>query len=168
MERYINREKLSGINKLLITILVVFGILLLPLIIILISGIEDGEPHTFVTVLVLLLIMLAEAGSFAYFASQSNRAKRYGPIFEEDHDGIISFERISQMTGCSIPRVKKDIAFLINKGVILNARVENENVILGTSNDYSDVTCPTCGAVNSVRLGSSAKCKHCGSYLRRA
>ena len=85
----------------------------------------------------------------------------------EDHDGIITFERINEMTGYGLEKVKKDVTWLLKSGYLINAVTDDEKVILWSESEYLDITCPTCGAVNSVRVGSSNKCKHCGSYLRR-
>ena len=167
MERYFNRKRINGANRGLVACYILAGIILLPLIVILIAGLQDGESHMIVTVVILLLILSAEVTALALITHRINRAKRYAPIFEEDHDGIITFERINEMTGYGLERVKKDISWLLQSGYLINAVTDNEKVILWSENEYLDITCPTCGAVNQVRFGSSNKCKHCGSYLRR-
>ena len=167
MDRYFNRKRIDGANRGLVACYVLAGIILLPLIVILIAGLQDGESHMIVTVVILLLILSAEVTALALITHRINRAKRYAPIFEEDHDGIITFERINEMTGYGLEKVKKDVTWLLKSGYLINAVTDDEKVILWSESEYLDITCPTCGAVNSVRVGSSNKCKHCGSYLRR-
>ena len=167
MERYIDRKKIKGADRLRIACYVLAGIMLLPMIVILIAGIEDGETHMVVVASLLITILTTEAVLIALLTVKTGRAKRYAPIFEEDHDGIITFERINEMTGYGLEQVKKDIKWLLDRGFLKNAVYDDEKVILWNEVDYIDITCPTCGAVNQVRLGSSDKCSHCGSYLRR-
>ncbi|MCR5201065.1 MAG: hypothetical protein K6C38_08125 [Saccharofermentans sp.] len=167
MDRYFNREKLKGSNKFLVMCYVLFGVILLPLIIILIAGIQEGETHMIVTASVLLTILAAEMIFFSWAVKKSNRAKRYAPIFEEDHDGILTYKRINEMTGYGIERIKKDVNWLLQAGYLQNAVADEEKVILLRENEFINITCPTCGASNEIRIGSSNKCKHCGSYLRR-
>ncbi|MBR5387253.1 MAG: hypothetical protein IK142_06720 [Clostridiales bacterium] len=167
MDRYFNREKLKGSNKYLVMCYVLFGVILLPLIIILIAGIQEGETHMIVTVSILLTIMTAELVFFILVIKKSNRAKRYAPIFEEDHDGILTYKRIDEMTGYGVERIKKDVNWLLQAGYLQNAVADEEKVILLRENEFINITCPTCGASNEIRIGSSNKCKHCGSYLRR-
>lgn len=167
MDRYFNREKLKGSNKFLVMCYVLFGVILLPLIIILIAGIQEGETHMIVTASVLLTILAAEMIFFSWAVKKSNRAKRYAPIFEEDHDGILTYKRINEMTGYGVERIKKDVNWLLQAGYLQNAVADEEKVILLRENEFINITCPTCGASNEIRIGSSNKCKHCGSYLRR-
>lgn len=167
MDRYFNREKLKGSNKYLVMCYVLFGVILLPLIIILIAGIQEGETHMIVTVSILLTILTAEMVFFILVIKKSNRAKRYAPIFEEDHDGILTYKRIDEMTGYGVERIKKDVNWLLQAGYLQNAVADEEKVILLRENEFINITCPTCGALNEIRIGSSNKCKHCGSYLRR-
>ncbi len=167
MDRYFNREKLKGSNKFLVMCYVLFGVILLPLIIILIAGIQEGETHMIVTASILLTILTAELVFFILVIKKSNRAKRYAPIFEEDHDGILTYKRIDEMTGYGVERIKKDVNWLLQAGYLQNAVADEEKVILLRENEFINITCPTCGASNEIRIGSSNKCKHCGSYLRR-
>lgn len=167
MDRYFNREKLKGSNKFLVMCYVLFGVILLPLIIILIAGIQEGETHMIVTASILLTILTAEMVFFILVIKKSNRAKRYAPIFEEDHDGILTYKRIDEMTGYGVERIKKDVNWLLQAGYLQNAVADEEKVILLRENEFINITCPTCGASNEIRIGSSNKCKHCGSYLRR-
>ena len=167
MDRYFNREKLKGSNKFLVMCYVLFGVILLPLIIILIAGIQEGETHMIVTASILLTILTAELVFFILVIKKSNRAKRYAPIFEEDHDGILTYKRIDEMTGYGVERIKKDVNWLLQAGYLQNAVADEEKVILLRENEFINLTCPTCGASNEIRIGSSNKCKHCGSYLRR-
>ncbi|MBR6960362.1 MAG: hypothetical protein IKH76_07780, partial [Clostridiales bacterium] len=88
-------------------------------------------------------------------------------IFEEDHDGILTYKRIDEMTGYGVERIKKDVNWLLQAGYLQNAVADEEKVILLRENEFINITCPTCGASNEIRIGSSNKCKHCGSYLRR-
>ena len=66
-----------------------------------------------------------------------------------------------------VERIKKDVNWLLQAGYLQNAVADEEKVILLRENEFINLTCPTCGASNEIRIGSSNKCKHCGSYLRR-
>ena len=167
MDRYFNRKRIDGANRGLVACYVLAGIILLPLIVILIAGLQDGESHMIVTVVILLLILSAEVTALALITHRINRAKRYAPIFEEDHDGVITFARLSELTGIPEDRIRKDMTGP-QKHRFSNVRIEGDKIILGTEDELEDIICPTCGATNRVRAGSSDKCNNCGSYLRRA
>jgi len=167
MDRYFNRKRLLSIKKLMIGSYILAGVVSIPLIVLFIAGIQDGDTGMSVISAVLLIIFVAEMAFLIISSKKTLRAQRYGQIFEEDHDGVITFERINEMTGYGIAHVKKDIDWLLKAGYLINAVVDDEKVILWNETDFLDIICPTCGAVNQVRFGSSNKCKHCGSYLRR-
>lgn len=167
MARYIDRDDINGYNKVKMGFYIVLGVIMLVMLLLLIISIEEGDTHFIVTSAVLLGILFVECMSFAYLSRIFSRASRYASILEEDHDGVITFQRLSEMTGYKVSRVKKDMNRLLRTGRLQNAVVDDEKLILWSETEYLDITCPTCGAVNQVRIGSSNKCKHCGSYLRR-
>ena len=167
MDRYFDRRRLNSIKKVMIGCYIMFGVILLPLIVILISGIQEGEMGEIVIVTILLLILLTEFIALIILGKRARRGLRYASIFEEDHDGVITFKRIQEMTGYGMARIRKDIEWLIRAQHLTNAVVDGDKIVMLSETEFIDITCPTCGAVNQVRFGSSNKCKHCGSYLRR-
>ena len=167
MDKYINRKRLNSFTKLTYGVYTILGFLLIMIIIIMIIGIDEGEPHMIVVSVILSIIIIAELIAYILISRKFGRARRYAPIFEEDHDGRITFKRINEMTGYGLGKIEKDIDWMIKTGVLKNVFVDGDTVILWNETDFLDITCPTCGAQNTVRFGSSNKCKHCGSYLRR-
>ena len=71
------------------------------------------------------------------------------------------------MTGIPEDRIRKDFARYSHSS-FKNVTVDGDKIIIGTEEDFEEIICPTCGAKNTVRAGSSDKCNNCGSYLRRA
>ena len=110
--------------------------------------------------------MGTEIGFFIVFKKQLERINRYGLILEEDHDGVITFARLHEMTGIPENVIRKDFV-KASKTSFKNIIVDGDNIFIGKEDDYEDIVCPTCGATNTVRVGSSDKCNNCGSYLRR-
>ena len=78
-----------------------------------------------------------------------------------------SEEELSEMLGIPEDKIRKDMTGP-QKHRFSNVRIEGDKIILGTEDELEDIICPTCGATNRVRAGSSDKCNNCGSYLRRA
>lgn len=167
MDRYFNRKKAKLMRSISVMGYVLYGIIVIPLIIIIIAGLQDGDTAAVVTTSIIGTILTAEVIILGKFSKDDMvRVGRYIPIIEEDHDGIITYNRLSEMTGYSLEKVKKDVARLVRGGYVSNVVYDDEKLTLLT-NQSINVICPTCGASNTVMFGSSNKCKHCGSYLRR-
>ena len=142
-------------------------VIFLPLLVIMISGIQDGDSGMSVTAAVLMAVLAAETFLMILLRKRAARGGRYAAIFEEDHDGIITYERIDEMTGYGVERIKKDIEWLIKVNYIHNVIVEDDKIRLKTEDGIKEVVCPVCGGVNRIRFDSSDHCNFCGSYLRR-
>ena len=139
----------------------------LPLLVILICGIQDGDTGMSMTAAVLMAVLAAETFLMVLLRKRVTRGKRYATIFEEDHDGIITYERIDEMTGYGVERIKKDIKWLVKVKYIFNVIIEDDKIRLKTQDGIIEVICPACGGVNRIRFDSSDHCNFCGSYLRR-
>ncbi len=167
MTRYFDFKRVKNMKTLRIVSWTIYIVMMFPMVVLIVASLMSEEVQMFVTSLILVIIMTVEISALMVFGKKQTRAARYGPIFEEDHDGVITYARINEMTGYGLEQTKKDVEWLMNARYLLNAVADDEKVILLSENDFLQVICPTCGAVNSVRAGSSNQCKHCGSYLRR-
>ena len=98
------------------------------------------------------------------------RAEKYNRIFEEDTDGMVSYEVFSRLTGFSGKRVRDDIRILTGKNFLRNVTYgwEGAMVIMRpeTAGDFISVECPNCGAPVPMRTNGGARCQHCGTYMR--
>ena len=139
--------------------------LMIPMAVIVVAACVEGEIWRVVFCIILMIMLGAEAGFCIYSKKQLERINRYGLIFEEDHDGIITIARLHEMTGIPEKVIRKDLARYAKTNA--NVTVDGDTVILGKDEDFEEIVCPTCGAKNTVRTGSSDKCNNCGSYLRR-
>ena len=167
MESCFDRNRLKKINYVIIGCYIMIVAVFLPLPVILICGMEDGDTVMIVMAVVLMVILAVETFMIIMLKKRAARGRRYATIFEEDHDGIITYERINEMTGYGVERIKKDIRWLISGSFIHNIIVEDDKIRLKTEDGIMEVICPTCGGVNRIRSDSSDNCEFCGSYLRR-
>ncbi len=107
---------------------------------------------------------------FAMLKKTIYRAEKYNRIFEEDYDGLVSYETFSRLTGYSELKVKNDISILTRKGIFRNVTFgwQGAMVIMmpETQGDFITVDCPHCGSAISMRVNGGARCEHCGTYLR--
>lgn len=158
-----NRQNNSALTGLIIALCICLGFV----VIITVISITEGDSHFVKVCTVIGLIVIAEIIFFVIIRKMLERVSKYRMIFEEDHDGVITFARLSELTGIPEARIRKDIT-KTQKHRFSNIRVEGDTLILGSEDELEDVICPTCGATNRVRIGSSDKCNNCGSYLRRA
>jgi len=167
MSRFYDAKKNKDRNSTLTGLMITSGVILAILVIIGVIGVSEGEPHRVVVAIIVGLIALAELISMIWIRKMLERVTRYEMIFEEDHDGVITFARLHEMTGIPEDRIRKDMTGP-QKHRFSNMRIEGDKIIIGTEEDFEEIICPTCGAKNTVRAGSSDKCNNCGSYLRRA
>ena len=167
MSRFYDAKKNKDRNSTLTGLMITSGVILAILVILGAVGVSEGEPHMVVVAVIVGLIALAELISMIWIRKMLERVTRYEMIFEEDHDGVITFARLSELTGIPEDRIRKDMTGP-QKHRFSNVRIEGDKIILGTEDELEDIICPTCGATNRVRAGSSDKCNNCGSYLRRA
>ena len=167
MSRFYDAKKNKDRNSTLTGLMITSGVILAILVIIGVIGVSEGEPHMVVVAVIVGLIALAELISMIWIRKMLERVTRYEMIFEEDHDGVITFARLHEMTGIPEDRIRKDFARYSHSS-FKNVTVDGDKIIIGTEEDFEEIICPTCGAKNTVRAGSSDKCNNCGSYLRRA
>ena len=98
-----------------------------------------------------------------------SRARIYNSIFEEDHDGIISYESIATMTGLPMPKVIKELMWFTRRDFIRNVTLGRNAVrvnVLSNEHDFLTVSCPTCGAHVNIRRNGGGRCNHCGTFMR--
>ena len=141
-------------------------------------GLVDGDTGMLTTGIIFSTIFLGYFIAFPVLYSKFKVVPLYGKIVEEDHDGVIKISRISEMTGRSEEKVRSEIQKYIRSGLLMHMRYDaaQDAVLVGNAEDalesatpnFHQVICPTCGAENNVPDKGSAKCRHCGSYLRRA
>ena len=167
MEGCFNRKRLKTMSLLIIGCYVMVVIIFLTMLVILITGVQEGDTTMTVTAGVLMAILAAETFMIIMLKKRVTRGNQYATIFEEDHDGIITYKRISEMTGYDDDRIKKDIKWLLRANYIYNVIVEDDKIRLKTEDGIMEVVCPVCGGVNRIRVDSSDNCDYCGSYLRR-
>lgn len=167
MEGCFDRNKLKMIDCGIIGSYIMIAVIFLPMLVILITSIQESDIKMSVTAIVLMAVLAAETFMIIMLRNRATRVRRYATIFDEDHDGIITFKRISEMTGYSDERIKRDIKWLFRGDFIHNVIVEEDRIRLKTEDGINEVICPNCGGVNMIRSDSSDYCEYCGSYLRR-
>jgi hypothetical protein len=136
MSRFYDAKKNKDRNSTLTGLMITSGVILAILVILGAVGVAEGEPHMVVVSVIVGLIALAELISMIWIRKMLERVTRYEMIFEEDHDGIITFERINEMTGYGLEQVKKDIKWLLDRGFLKNAVYDGEKVILWMPSSY--------------------------------
>ena len=167
MDGCFDRKRLKMTDRFIIGCYVMVVAVFLPLLVILITGMQDGDTVMSVTAVVLMIILAAETFMIIMLRKRAARGRQYATIFEEDHDGIITYKRISEMTGYDDEKIKKDIEWLIKVNFIHDVIIEDDKIRLKTEDGIIEIVCPVCGGVNRIRSDSSDKCDYCGSYLRR-
>jgi hypothetical protein len=98
------------------------------------------------------------------------RAAKYNRIFEEDYDGMVSYETFSKLTGFSGSMVRNDIRIMTENGIFRNITYGFAGAMVimkpSTETDFVTVYCPNCGAAVNMRKTGGARCDHCGTYIR--
>ncbi|MBO4459906.1 MAG: hypothetical protein J5778_04530 [Clostridiales bacterium] len=98
-----------------------------------------------------------------------SRARIYNSLFEEDHDGILTYESIASMTGQPVKKVVNDLMFYSNSNILINLTMGRTAVrvdLLSPNNEFLTVVCPHCGAHVNIRKGGGGRCDHCGTFMR--
>lgn len=134
--------------------------------------------------LAVYIVFIVIPGALALWAANNLRltgkANRLNNIFEGDQDGYIPFESLGRMMNTSPDAAKRLFERLVHKGFIIGCTMECDPVlrivlsekVMQTAantvpqNSYSVVSCPGCGASQSVRSGETVKCSYCGKFLR--
>ena len=136
---------------------------------------EPGKGDVYFVAGVMSLLLFGGCASALTFIPLSlmrrmYRADKYNSIFEEDTDGMVSYEVFSRLTGYSGKRVRDDIRILTKRNILRNITYgwEGAMVIMRseTEGDFISVDCPNCGASVPMRVNGGARCQHCGTYMR--
>ena len=103
------------------------------------------------------------------FLQNLSRCGLYNSIFEEDHDGIITYSDMASMTGFTEAKVVKDLMSFVKRNYMVNitlgrtaARVD----LLSDDKEFQVVACPSCGAHVNIRKNGGGRCVHCGTFMR--
>ena len=100
---------------------------------------------------------------------RSTRARIYNSLMEEDHDGILTYDSISSMTGIPVPVVIRDIMWFVNHKYLINVTLGRTAVradIMSQETEFITVVCPHCGSHVNIRKQGGGRCDHCGTYMR--
>lgn len=98
-----------------------------------------------------------------------SRARIYNSLFEEDHDGILTYESIASMTGQTVPKVIKDLNSYSRSNILINLTMGRNAVrvdLMAPNSEFLTVVCPHCGAHVNIRKGGGGRCDHCGTFMR--
>lgn len=170
---YLNRIKMGSLNVLYKALMGVGGVLLLFNVICFFTAVEHSE--FFLAIFIMLMVPggLVIAGLFAFSITGMRRlyrAENYNRIFEEDHDGKVTYEVLSSLTGYSLSKVKKDVAAMSRNGTFKNVTYGRAGAMIvikaDTVSDFITVYCPTCAGEVKMRKDGGARCSFCGTYFR--
>ena len=98
-----------------------------------------------------------------------SRARLYNSLFEEDHDGILTYESIASMLGIPVSRAVSELMWYYEKNILRNLTLGRTAVrvdLMAPNNEFLTVICPTCGAHVNLRKGGGGRCDHCGTFMR--
>jgi len=102
-------------------------------------------------------------------------AKIYNAVFKNDADGYISLSELASKTGTTKEKAMKNLNLLIKKDMLVNCYLDSGTTIVlggksvlnnGVPEETAAVTCPNCGATNTVKVGFTGVCEYCGSKLK--
>lgn len=138
--------------------------------------IEEDEIGSSLAVYIIFIII---PGVFAVWAVNNLRltgkANRLNSIFEGDQDGYIPVETLGQLMNISPEAAKRLFDKLVHKGFLTGCCIECDPVLrVVLKGDFAPpeqpvltvVSCPGCGASQSVRIGEVVKCSYCGSFVK--
>lgn len=167
---YINLAKVATskiINGIIIAataLPALFGVLLICLCI--------GDSRVFWIAFFILPIVVGQVAIVIWriaHISKLSRVALYNSLFEEDHDGIITYESLGSMVGLSTSKATQEFMWMNNKGYLKNITVGRTAArvdVRADKSEYKLLTCPTCGANVRVRNGGGGRCDHCGTFSR--
>lgn len=175
---YLNKVRLATSKIINGGVIVLFALPALFNILVLIFGITELDTKKYGAVVPLLMcavfffMLLVDIGVIiwrTWAIHRASKARIYNSLFEEDHDGIITYDSIASMTGNSVAGAVKELMWLVNNHFIVNitlgrtaARVD----VLPGDNEFVVLSCPSCGAQVNIRKGGGGKCEHCGTFMR--
>ena len=154
-------QKLNGKRR---ALKIIIGFTVAVMVLVTILFFVSEQTFQFVVCSILMAVLISYLVIIAWIERKLKRTTVYGHILDEDHDGSITLERIGQISGYPVSKVKKDIKWSVDQGLLRGFDYENNRLIM---DDLKEVICATCGALNLVREDGSGKCKNCGSYLKR-
>ena len=167
---YINLAKVATakiINTLIIVAMIlpaIFGVIIICLCI--------GEPRFIWFGFFVMPVVAAQVGIAFWRISAIRKLSRvalYNSLFEEDHDGIITYESLGSMVGLSTAKATQEFMWMNNKGYLKNITVGRTAArvdVVADRSEYKLIPCPTCGAQVRVRNGGGGRCDHCGTFSR--
>ena len=97
------------------------------------------------------------------------RCRIYNSLLEEDHDGIITYDTLSSMTGLSQAEVIKDLMWFTRNNFMRNVTLGRTAIrvdLLSNEKEFITVSCPCCGAHVNIRKNGGGRCEHCGTFMR--
>ncbi|MBP5654059.1 MAG: hypothetical protein J6X33_00945 [Clostridiales bacterium] len=101
--------------------------------------------------------------------SRNTRARIYNSLMEEDHDGILTYDSISSMTGVPVHVVIKDVMWFINHRYLINVTAGRTAIradVMSQETEFITVVCPHCGSHVNIRKQGGGRCDHCGTFMR--
>ena len=175
---YINTSKIAAskiINAIIIGVCAFFAIK--NVVCVIFSLLSEKIDQRIVAVILasfFAFLLLSEIGIIIWRSialGRISRCRLYNSIFEEDHDGIITYDSMASMTGFSESAVISDLMFFVKRRYLINvtlgrtaARVD----LLSDEKEFQTVICPSCGAHVNIRRNGGGKCEHCGTFMRSA
>ena len=132
----------------------------------------DGTIASILAGSVLLTILSALIGLIIWRAMVNrklSKARIYNSLIEEDHDGIISYETISSMTGSNQARIIRDLMWLRKHNYLINVTLGRSALrvdVKSEEHDFVTVLCPSCGNSLTIRKVGGGRCDYCGTFMR--
>lgn len=173
---YINTSKIatSKIVNALIIVLCALPLFINVLFLYFLFTVTTDEQRIAAVILAALFIFftVSEIGIIiwrSFALHRISRCRLYNSIFEEDHDGIITYDSIASMKGFKVQAVIRDLMWFVKRHYLINvtlgrtaARVD----LLSDEKEFQTVVCPSCGAHVNIRKNGGGKCEHCGTFMR--
>ncbi len=109
-----------------------------------------------------------------WLREQIGKAYRFSGFFSGDPDGIIPLRTTAAVLGLPMEGLAKEFDLLVQKGYLCNCHLTAEpepaivlhNGARTVKERFIAVSCPNCGASNSMKVGFMGKCKYCDTYLQ--
>lgn len=167
---YINGPKTAAAKMVNVLIIVVLSILLFFNILFILFLLFT--PDYFLAAFFLIPFALIGAGLIIWRAGairRLGRARYYNSLFEEDHDGILTYESIASMMGLSQDKAIRELLWMSKKGYLTNMTLGRTAVRVDLTvdpNEFKVLICKTCGSQVRVRRGGGGRCDHCGTFMK--
>ncbi len=174
---YLNKSKLAALKTVNIIVIVAVGLMsLLHLFFVFFAfspKARDTNPLALLIFASFFFTLFCGGVSIIIWRVRSmnrmSRARLYNSLFEEDHDGIITYESIASMTGQTVAKVIKDLTAYSRSNILINLTMGRSAVrvdLLSGNNEFLTVICPHCGSRVNIRKGGGGRCDHCGTFMR--